>query len=94
MGLTQMQNKYVGDIGDFGKYGLLRALTGHQTTSASEPHLTLGVVWYLFPNETTTADGKFIGYLRRTAANDTKFRDCDRPLYDTLRCLVKPENAT
>ena len=49
MGLTQMQNKYVGDIGDFGKYGLLRALTGHQTTSASEPHLTLGIVWYLLP---------------------------------------------
>ncbi len=33
-----MQNKYVGDIGDFGKYGLLRALCGKD--------LGLGVVWY------------------------------------------------
>ena len=84
-----MQNKYVGDIGDFGKYGLLRALTGHQTTSASEPHLTLGVVWYLYPNEAKTADGKFTDYLDETEKNHAVFRDCAPALYDTLRCLVK-----
>ena len=39
-----MQNRYVGDIGDFGKYGLLRALYhGRQ----------LGVAWYLCPDDVT-----------------------------------------
>lgn len=38
-----MQDRYVGDIGDFGKYGLLRALCAHD--------LSLGVVWYLVPDE-------------------------------------------
>ena len=38
-----MQDRYVGDIGDFGKYGLLRALCGRD--------LYLGVVWYLIPDE-------------------------------------------
>ncbi len=33
-----MRHKFVGDVGDFGKYGLLRALCGKD--------LGLGVVWY------------------------------------------------
>lgn len=33
-----MRDKFVGDVGDFGKYGLLRALCGED--------LRLGVVWY------------------------------------------------
>ena len=43
-----MQNRYVGDIGDYIKYALLRKLTkGHR----------LGVAWYLFPDEDNTAGG-------------------------------------
>lgn len=34
-----MQNRYVGDVGDFGKYTLLNAL--------ASSGLRLGVVWYL-----------------------------------------------
>ena len=41
--LGAMQDRFVGDIGDFGKYGLLRALTG--TYPEAEPRLSLGVVW-------------------------------------------------
>lgn len=37
-----MQNRYVGDIGDFAKYGLLWALS---------PQKRLGVAWYLYPDE-------------------------------------------
>jgi len=37
-----MQNRYVGDIGDLLKLGILRALS---------PGYRLGVAWWLFPDE-------------------------------------------
>jgi hypothetical protein len=77
-----MQNRYFGDIGDFAKYGLLRALL------LGEPHIQLGVLWYLVPDETTTNDGRHIGYLTTTPKNAKRFRECDPPLYDTLSELV------
>ena len=83
-----MQNRYVGDIGDFGKYGLLRALTGLSTTPSSDHGLRLGVVWYLYPDESHNADGKYTGYLDAKPANHDRFRVCDPPLYDALGCLV------
>lgn len=50
-----MQDRYVGDIGDYAKYSLLRALSkGYK----------LGVSWYLFPDE-DSGDGGHIGYLLR-----------------------------
>ena len=39
-----MQNRYVGDIGDYLKLGILRALS---------PGYHLGVAWWLFPDEAT-----------------------------------------
>jgi hypothetical protein len=51
-----MQDRYSGDVGDFGKFGLLRhILNGSQ--------LKLGINWYLFPNEDHNEDGRFINYL-------------------------------
>ena len=79
-----MQNQYVGDIGDFGKYGLLRALAG-------DP-LRLGVIWHLFPDEPPKepgkGDGKFIDYLCNPKPRDSKLRDCDSYLYDELLKIV------
>lgn len=48
-----MQDRYVGDIGDFAKYSLLRALSSGYT---------FGVSWYLFPDEGNN-DGRHTGYL-------------------------------
>lgn len=79
-----MQNRYVGDIGDFGKYGLLRALAG-------EP-LRLGVAWYLFPDEKDKPDGKFTDYLRYSTSNHKSLGDCDTELYRELRQIVMAEN--
>ena len=121
-----MQNRYVGDLGDFGKYGLLRWLslpgrTGEDQTlapSLSLPtvvdtsganasdegymlplwppeeancnqSLTVGVVWYLVPDETHNSDGKHIHYLDPSAYNQERYRDCDPTLYDTLREIVR-----
>ena len=75
-----MQDQYVGDIGDFGKYGLLRAFSG-------DP-LRLGVVWYLFPDETDKDDGKFIGYLKNPTARDKNLSECDAELYNELHKIV------
>ena len=83
-----MQNRYVGDVGDFGKYGLLRCLTGQREAQLPSDPMRLGVVWYLYPDE-SNGDGKFTGYLTDTPANHSRFRVCDPDLYDTMRRLVK-----
>jgi hypothetical protein len=55
-----VQNRYVGDVGDFAKYGLLRLLT-------SETSLSLGVLWWLFADETHNSDGRHVSYLKNPA---------------------------
>ena len=74
-----MQHHFVGDVGDFGKYGLLRALTG--TRPVDEPRLSLGVVWYLPAGATgSAADGQKLSYLNEP----NRFRSCDPRLFDAL----------
>lgn len=80
-----MQDRYVGDVGDFGKYGLLRALSG---PFKRETGLSLGVVWYLVPDKGNDGDGSKIGYLSLPPDRAAFFRDCDPALYDALRELV------
>jgi hypothetical protein len=79
-----MQNCFVGDVGDFGKYGLLKALC--LPGSDASPVLSLGVVWYLVPDE-DNADGKHISFLK-PATDVSLYRDCDAFLYDTLAQIV------
>jgi hypothetical protein len=74
-----MQDRYIGDVGDFGKFGLLRALCGHDS-----PQLKLGIVWWLVPDEAHNEDGKHTKYLN----GSRQFRDCDPELYDELRELL------
>lgn len=75
-----MQDRYTGDVGDFGKYGLLRFLTGNQTRR-------LGVVWYLCPNETGNNDGRHVAYL-----SDNRLAKCDPELFGLLNRVVKSGN--
>lgn len=70
-----MQDRYTGDIGDFIKYGLLRAICGRKR---------LGVAWYLYPDDGPDGDGKHIGYLRQ----DARWRPLDPRLFDVLKRLV------
>lgn len=84
-----MQNRYVGDVGDFGKYGLLRALCRSQ--SAKDPALRLGVVWYLTSDETHNNDGRHTSYLEPTPKNVKSFRRCDPDLYDLLGHIVRTD---
>jgi hypothetical protein len=61
-----MQNRYAGDVGDFGKIALLRALAGCD--------LTLGVNWYLNPDEENNSDGKFVKYDRLRSIDPILFK--------------------
>ena len=80
---ASLQHHFVGDVGDFGKYGLLRALTG--AWPAAEPRLSLGVVWYLPAGPTgSAADGQKLNYLDKPE----QFKSCDPHLYDTLGRMV------
>ena len=69
-----MQNRYTGDIGDFGKVGLLRRLSSR---------LSIGVNWYLIPDESHNGDGQHIDYLTKSA-----FQTCDPPLFDALAQII------
>ena len=71
-----MQDRYVGDIGDFVKYALLRVVTGESK---------LGVAWYLHPNECASADGRHTDYLTFPA----EWRCLDEDLFDGLKKIVE-----
>jgi len=74
-----VQNRYVGDVGDFAKYALLRRLTGN----LGERPILLGVVWCLFPDEGHNYDGRHVSYLVRP-----EFSDLDAVLISSLQKIV------
>ncbi len=78
-----MQNRYFGDVGDFGKYGLLRRICGVGAEDASEV-FSLGVVWYLVGDERHNEDGRHTTYLDKPE----EYRDCDPELFDGLKSLL------
>lgn len=75
-----MQNRYVGDVGDFGKIGLLREI--------SRTGFCIGVNWYLAPDENHNADGKHIGF-----TTDPKYNGCDDYLRDSLKAIVSSQRS-
>ena len=74
-GWGTVQDRYTGDIGDFGKLGLLRWL--------SRTGLSIGVNWYRVPDEAHNSDGRHIRYLQKT-----DFRSCDEELWYALVRIV------
>lgn len=71
-----MQDRYAGDVGDFGKFSLLQHLLGNTEHR-------LGVIWYLFPDESHNSDGDHIDYLIKP-----KFLRCDKYLCEKLSKIV------
>ena len=70
-----MKNQYVGDIGDYGKYGLLRFL--------EKNGMKIGINWYLTNND-ESSDGKYTDYLKKDINNSTEYC-CDPELFSTLK---------
>ncbi len=69
-----MQDRYVGDVGDFAKYGLLRAIQDRKR---------LGMAWYLHPDEGPGGDGGHVEYLSRPE----EFEELDPALFAAMRSL-------
>jgi hypothetical protein len=74
-----MKDQYFGDVNDFRKYGLLRALE-------RASHLALGVCWFLTPD-----DGGADGQLRRYLSAPSRWRHHDPALYDKLQRLARAD---
>ena len=68
-----MQDKFVGDIGDYAKYALLRAVVGERQ---------LGLAWYLHPDR--GVGGDHIEYLQ----NPHVWRPVDCDLFDSLQAII------
>ena len=71
-----MQDRYAGDVGDFGKLGMLRLM--------ENSGLKVGINWYLVGDESHNNDGKHIGYL-----TDTKYQGCDNALLVSFDHMLK-----
>jgi hypothetical protein len=71
-----MKEQYVGDINDYRKYALLRALAGGGK-------IKIGVCWMLTPRD-NRSDGNKLNYLK----NPNKWRRYDPSLFDFRRVVA------
>lgn len=79
-----MQDRYVGDVGDFGKYGLL-----NEICKKSNGGVRLGINWfYVTREEKQRGDGRYIGYLSDENKDSRKYAACFPDLYDKLKGIV------
>ena len=76
-----MQDRYAGDVGDYVKLGLLRALA---------PGKSLGVAWYRYPDEDHNGDGRHITYLDSPGGEIARL---DPELFDHLRSVTRSERS-
>lgn len=64
-----MQNKYVADVGDFGKFQLFRYILHHKESALFGK--SLSQIWYMHKGEDeTNNDGRHIEYFERMAGRD------------------------
>ena len=71
-----MKNQYLGDVNDYRKYGLIRALTGHGMLSS--------IICWMLTEDDDRPDGGKLDYLLKP---DT-WRGYDEELFDTIREAV------
>ena len=78
-----MQNKYVGDIGDYGKLGLLRKLRA--------AGFTIGVNWYLTPDE-QNGDGLYTAYPKYRRCDEALYVELEKIVAENRRNVAALEN--
>ena len=75
-----MKNQYVGDVGDYGKYSLLRAF--------ADAGVEIGVNWYLTENDGSN-DGNFTTYLQ-----DDGMRKYQPGIFDVLKAVARKKDKS
>lgn len=86
-----MQDRYVGDVGDFGKFGLLRHLLLGQDNLISP-----GVVWYYYaPHDEDNNDGCHTNFHTNTVLTscDPKLAEALQHISTTRRCVAALEDS-
>jgi hypothetical protein len=79
-----MQDKYVGDVGDFGKFILLSGLT----SMGKEP-IKLGINWYhVTKPDQRKGDGRHTDYLDATWNHFNFYRECSPNIHGKLKNIV------
>lgn len=78
-----MQDRYAGDVGDFLKFGLIRALSRPRSAD-----VRVGLNWYLAEDESHNGDGKHVGYLRPGARHHASLAACDPQLMAALQGVL------
>ena len=76
-----MKNQYVGDIGDYGKYSLLRTFIN--------AGVKIGINWYLTENDDSN-DGKFTDYLKKK----DEYRRYDQDIFDVIKKIAPKKNKS
>ena len=86
-----MQDRYAGDVGDFGKFGLLRHLCG---VTAQDKHARFkkpGVIWYKTNpgnGEQDKPDGNITTYLQTEVNKPRLYMECDEVVFKALKDVV------
>jgi len=63
-----MQDRYSADVGDFGKFHLLRFLL-------SNTSYNLAQIWYMYPDESHNNDGLYINYFEKVKGMDVELEE-------------------
>lgn len=87
-----MQDRYAGDVGDFVKFGLLRALSRADGRNES---LRVGVVWCRTKRHDgePVGDGRHVSYLDPASRYAPHLEACDPDLYRRLADVVREERS-
>ncbi|MQG59672.1 MAG: hypothetical protein FI709_17385 [SAR202 cluster bacterium] len=83
---TYMKDGFIGDIGDYSKYGLLRALN-------QVGGFRLGIVW-MKTKPVAVPGRRTVEYLNASVKRSESLSACDTKLYRILRSLVDGDYRT
>lgn len=81
-----MQNRYAGDVGDFGKFHLLRSLFNSYDFNLKQ-------IWYLYSDESHNSDGMYINYFEKVKNSDIELEECFKKLVIGKRSVKALEKA-
>ncbi|XPV70240.1 MAG: hypothetical protein ACNI25_06595 [Halarcobacter sp.] len=81
-----MQNRYSADIGDFGKFQLLRYLFNKTSYRLTQ-------LWFMYPDETHNSDGMYINYFEKVKGFDEFLENSFRNILNSNRNVKALEDT-